>query len=245
MTSFQECRAVEVEVNTHCNLRCPYCPNAKDDFPRRREIMTDIVFLRLVSELSRLCFQGIIAFHFLSEPLLRRDLHRLVKLVRQKLPAATPVLYTNGTLLTDARYDELKQAGISHFIVTNHQGRNIPARPHQTLFRPEDLEITNRGGELSPSECLSVPCFVPTEMIFVSVEGNVFLCYEDARQSTVLGSIMTSPIDEIWQSARFEDLRSALRAGRRQDGPQHCRACNNVYHPKPGTEWGSMVVDLS
>lgn len=245
MSSFQECRTIEIEVNTHCNLRCSYCPNGKSDFPRRRKFMSEATFDRLVSELGRLDFGGTIAFHFLGEPMLRTDLHRLVGSVRQNVPAATPVLYTNGTLLTDARYAELSQAGIRHFIVTDHQGLNIPARPHQTVFKPDELKFTNRGGELFPSECEVTPCFIPSEMMFVSVEGNVFLCYEDARQTTVLGSILTTPIDEIWRSAHYESLRSTLRAGQRQDGPPHCRTCNNVYHPHPNTQWGSTVIELS
>lgn len=245
MTPFQSCRTIEIEVNTHCNLSCSYCPNSKEGFLRRRAFMTDAVFGRLVSELHRLDFGGTVAFHFLGEPLLRRDLHKLVQTLCEQVPAAKPVLYTNGTRLTDARYEELKQAGITHFIVTDHLGRGMPKRPHQTLFLPTDLKITNRGGELAESECLDVPCFVPTEMMFVSVEGNVFLCYEDARQSTVFGNIIDTPIDAIWQSSRFEEMRLALREGRRRHGPPSCRACNNVYHPSQNTQWGSTVIDLS
>lgn len=245
MTQFQNCRTIEIEVNTNCNLRCGYCPNGKDDFPRRRSVMTDQVFDRLASELHRVNFSGTIAFHFLGEPLLRRDLHRLVRKICEYVPAANPVLYTNGTMLTDERYHELSLSGIKHFIVTDHLEHGVPRRPHQTIFLPADLKITNRGGELYASACLDTPCFVPTEMMFVSVEGNVFLCYEDARQSTIFGNILETPIDEIWRSCRYEALRLALREGRRQDGPPACRACDNVYHPSPNTQWGSTVITHS
>jgi cyclic pyranopterin phosphate synthase len=245
MTSFSLCRAVEIEVNTHCNLACRYCPNANPNYPRRREFMANEVFERLMAELSRLDFHGLVAFHFLSEPLLRLDLHKLVRMVRNRVAGAIPILYTNGTLLTEHRYNVLVEAGIARFVVTDHRGDGLPERQWQMLLKPADLLITNRGGEVSPGECLDVPCFVPSEMLFVSVEGNVFLCYEDARQQTLFGNIMRIPLDKIWESEEYKQLRSILREGRRRDGPASCRSCNNIYHRTFGTEGGSTPISTS
>lgn len=223
---------VEMEVNRLCNRRCSYCPNSvlgerDTDLP---ELMPAEVLDRLIDELDCLDFTGRISFHLYNEPLLHPDLPGIVGTLRTRLPEVRQVLYSNGDYLTDAVFERLHSAGVNRFVITSHDGREIPERPDQVVLQTTDLGLTNRAGTLdSVPEALAIPCLAPASMLIVGVNGDVLLCYEDATRSQVMGNILSEPIDEIWYSPRFCELRAALAAGDRRVTPM-CRACDNTNH---------------
>src|SRR5687767_13566064 len=91
---------VEIEVNSRCNRKCWYCPVSILPPPDGPKFMADDVFVRLHEELQAIDYSGRISYHLYSEPLLRRDLARLVALSKSMLAASWQVLFTNGDLLT-------------------------------------------------------------------------------------------------------------------------------------------------
>lgn len=200
--------------------------------------MSDEVFERLISELARLEYAGRFSYHFLNEPLLRRDLERLVARVDAVLPRATQVLFTNGDYLTQERYSGLHAAGIDLFVITSHDGTEFPVRPFQVVQFPDLLQLTNRGGFLRhlptvTEDIRKKPCFAPSEMLIVTSSGDVVLCYEDAERKNVMGNVMAAPLDAIWNGPEFLAARTALTQGRRLDGPAICSDCTNLAHTEP------------
>lgn len=236
---------VEVEVNSRCNKRCSYCPVSVLPIPDVPRYMNNDVFQKLLGELVRINFDGRISYHFYNEPLIRRDLEELIRQVKVKLPIAHQALYTNGDLLSDKRYSSLKEAGIAHFIVTRHDFTPIPERPLQTVLYPTNLQLTNRGGilvelpKVSP-QILSLPCYAPSEMLIVTVTGDVVLCYEDAERTQIMGNILESSIEKIWLSEKFVRLRKELADGNRFNGASICRNCTNKVHYIPETSWFAL-----
>ncbi len=226
---------VEVEVNSRCNRRCGYCPVSVLPIPKVPRLMDDAVFTELLRQLSDLSFDGRLSYHFYNEPLIRKDLERLVARAAAALPAAEQVLFTNGDLLTDARYASLVEAGVDHFVVTRHAMTPIAERDRQTVLFPVDLRITNRGGLMFDIDGpVDAPCFAPSEMLIVTVTGDVVLCYEDAERRNVMGNIMESTVAEIWCSERFCRIRDALAAGDRGAGAPICTTCSNRDHDRRG-----------
>jgi cyclic pyranopterin phosphate synthase len=113
-------RDLRISVTDRCNLRCPYCM-PREVFGR------DFVFLpaaELLSfeEITRLCrvFAGLGVSKVRltgGEPLLRRDLERLVEML-VKVPGIDDVaLTTNGTLL-QRKAAILREAGLSRVTVS-------------------------------------------------------------------------------------------------------------------------------
>jgi cyclic pyranopterin phosphate synthase len=113
-------RDLRLSVTDRCNFRCIYCmpreafgPNHA--FLARDEILTYEEFARLVSVFAQL---GVSKVRLTGgEPLLRKDLEKLVSMV-----AATPgiddvALTTNGSLLT-ARATSLRAAGLHRVTVS-------------------------------------------------------------------------------------------------------------------------------
>ena len=232
---------VEVEVNSRCNRRCSYCPVSLNPTPPVPRLMKQAIFDRLVAELVRLRFAGKISYHFYNEPLIRRDLETLVECVRERLPDAYQLLYTNGDLLSDARYDRLIAAGIKHFMVTRHSGEPMSDRPAQTVRFPEELVLTNRGGKLANVEvvgsALKLPCYAPSDFLTVTVTGDIVLCCDDFDRRYVMGNIMTTPVDEIWESVEFARIRSELAAGNREGATSMCAQCSSREFFGPGENY--------
>ncbi|MES1243475.1 MAG: SPASM domain-containing protein [Acidobacteriota bacterium] len=224
-----------MEVNARCNRRCSYCPVSVLPAPKTDLFMSESLFDRIVSELERVNFQGNLSYHLFNEPLLRRDLETLVRKAAARLPNAFQVLFTNGDLLLDERYTSLREAGIDHFIVTRHDYEPMPERPYQTIQFPSDLVLVNRGGLLGTTEePLFLPCYAPTDMLIITVGGDVLLCCDDAERSHVMGNISVQTLEEIWFSPRFVHLRNLLQEGKRQEASEICRRCNNREYFGPG-----------
>jgi GTP 3',8-cyclase len=231
-------RVVEVEVNSRCNKSCSYCPVAVLPVPKVPRYMDDRVFERLLDELVEIGFSGNFSYHFYNEPLLRKDLERLVARVFERLPKVFQLLYTNGDFLNDLRYQALKAAGIDHFLVTRHDGDPIPERPHQTVQYPEDLVLTNRGGTMANvavvSDPLQRPCFAPFDFLTVTVTGDVVLCCDDSERHHIMGNILDQRLKDIWFCDEFMRVRRLLQAGNRRDATPLCAQCSSVEFFGPG-----------
>jgi 2-deoxy-scyllo-inosamine dehydrogenase (SAM-dependent) len=202
--------------------------------------MNDRVLETALDKLARVNFAGRLSYHFYNEPLLRRDLERVVRKVAERLPNVYQVLYTNGDLLTDKRYKSLLEAGISYFKVTSHSLKSHPDRPFQEVLFPSDLELTNRGGIMSnlpktTPDVTSLPCYAPSEMLIVTVTGDVLLCCDDARRRYVMGNIVEYSLEEIWLSEQFTRIRCLLSEGRRAEASDICRLCTSTLFQFPGT----------
>lgn len=227
---------VEVEVNSACNRKCAYCPNSVIERQSEQQFISPKVFDRLISELVRIEYTGRISYHFYNEPLLHPGLSDLISHVRYTLADVRQVLYTNGDFLTDELYEELCSAGVAKFIVTSHDYRPISERKRQVVLFPNMLNLTNRGGVVDLPEFkklqlpLAVPCLAPSSMLIVTITGDVLLCYEDAQRTVVVGNIVSQPLEDIWFSDHFVQVKKALANGDRSVN-RVCSLCNNTSHP--------------
>ena len=209
-------------------------------YPCKKKWIAPDLFKRILEQLAELGFSGRFSFHLYNEPLLHKGLEKLVQAVVKQLPRAKPVLFTNGTGLTNRRYDSLLKAGIKEFVVTLHKGTDQhPSRPHQTLLSVAQLNLTNRGGLLnSMNTPLKRSCYAPMEMLIITWKGEVLQCFEDARKRRVMGNLYENNLSEIWFSETFLRTREALITGRRDLFPDLCALCNNRDYPVPGLTEG-------
>lgn len=224
---------VEVEIGKHCNLKCAYCPNAH--LPEEEEQwIAPKLFDRILEQLAEMGFAGQFSFHLYNEPLLHPGLEDLVRAVRERLPQARPVVFTNGMFLDDERYRRLLEAGVERFIVTQHGPYRLPPRQQQILLTPERLRLTSRGGLLGNLEApLRRPCYAPMEMLIITCHGEVLQCFEDARNRRVMGNMQYQTIRDIWAGSVFRQARADLELGDRHLIPDLCALCDNQDYPEP------------
>src|SRR6476620_7925033 len=109
-------RNLRLSVTDRCNLRCEYCM-PEDDYvwlPRQDvlqfEEISALVDVFLSLGVDKIRLTG-------GEPLLRRDLASLVKMIASKPGLADLALTTNGVLLED-QIDPLKAAGLGRITVS-------------------------------------------------------------------------------------------------------------------------------
>jgi 2-deoxy-scyllo-inosamine dehydrogenase (SAM-dependent) len=115
------------------------------------------------------------------------------------LPDVLQLLYTNGDFLKDIRYENLVRAGISFFIVTRHESSDFPG-PSQKVVKSRDLTLSNRGGLMKNVQGLrlSLPCYAPSDMLIVTVTGDVLLCFDDAARTQVMGNVAEQAIEVLY-----------------------------------------------
>ena len=90
--------AVEIEINSDCNMACPYCPNSKAERVEKGR-MEKSLFIEILNQLKSIEYNGRISYHFYNEPTLSPDLEEFVSLTKEYLPNARIDLFSNATLL--------------------------------------------------------------------------------------------------------------------------------------------------
>ena len=103
--------AVGYEVTLSCNLNCRHCDLGgiiKDEKQIKPE-----EYGRLTRELS-----PVVAILSGGEPLLRQDIAAIVEAVRQADRTPYLILVTNGFLLNESNYIQLREAGVNQFSVS-------------------------------------------------------------------------------------------------------------------------------
>jgi cyclic pyranopterin phosphate synthase len=139
-------RSLRVSVTDRCNLRCHYCmPEADYVWLPRKDLLSFEETARVVGVFTRL---GVDKVRLTGgEPLLRRDLPDLVKLLSQDTRLSEVALTTNGLLLA-AQAKALKEAGLSRITVSLD---TLKPERFREIARREGLEDVFSGIEAARS----------------------------------------------------------------------------------------------
>lgn len=243
----RDLKAVEIEINSHCNKACSYCPNSIEERIEKGS-MDPILFERIIDQLVQADFKGKVCYDFYNEPTLCKHLDSFVSLTKKKLPKSEIHLYSNGSLLTRERFLKLYELGVTHFIITKHEDEGEDNKPYlfeQTfkdleedlknivrLRTHKDLHLTNRGGSLehikiNQLDISTLSCFIPSFMLTITVLGNVIPCFEDYFQKNQMGNIKEESLETIWNKPAYKKMRNALMLGARHKF-EVCAKCNRL-----------------
>jgi radical SAM protein with 4Fe4S-binding SPASM domain len=196
----------------------------------------------VLTRLKEISFAGRLSFNFYNEPLLHPQLETYIGRAKEVLPEVKVHLYSNGTLLTKEKFDQLDSAGVDQYIITRHEmemdrdfafettyAELAPAQKKRVVYKNYDeIKLFNRGGflpHLGDKGLALHPCFLPSHMMIVTVDGHVLPCFEDFKEDKVFGNLRTHSIKEIWDQDSYAQFRKDLARGLRHlHGP--CRDCN-------------------
>ena len=137
-------RDLRISVTDRCNLRCPYCMPREVfgpgfQFLERSELLS---FEEITRVARAMADQGVVKIRLTGgEPLLRRELERLVEMLAVIDGVAEIALTTNGLLLA-AKARSLHDAGLSRVTVS------LDALDRETLARMS-------GGAVTPERILA------------------------------------------------------------------------------------------
>jgi len=229
---------VWIETVTHCNRRCSYCTNSV--LPIAAETMAPNRFVKILERLKDIGWDGPLGYHYLGEPLLHPEILRLVELTRSVLPRALPILFTNGDRLSLELAYRLQAAGLFKAAITRH-------RPYRDewddrieqvqaidpflfeVFNIEDKsnELVNMAGILSGiTTPMRERCMAPKRTLPIRMNGDVSLCCCDYKQEVTFGNVLETPIQELWDAARWKGHRELLMHGIRTF--EICKGCTGV-----------------
>ncbi|QFG23732.1 radical SAM/SPASM domain-containing protein [Actinomadura sp. WMMB 499] len=105
----------EIEVTSHCNWGCSFCPVSIEPKPRRTMPMH--LFEEVIGKLADVSTLEYVTFQFFNEPTLDRYFnHRVQVLARYGLKLA---LYTNGSALTGDKVDCLRRHSVLRHLIVN------------------------------------------------------------------------------------------------------------------------------
>lgn len=211
------------ELGPKCNMahlhgRCPINLRRTSSLP----LMPDGVIVDNVHQAYAMGFQGMLAWHWYSEPLLYRErLEKLIGDIGVKQPHARHLLWTNGTLLIDCTPQFLTK--FSKIVVSNYAKQDW-----KWLLRglvPDVMVVSGTlDGRIAPGRVTHSRCLRPYHELILDCYGKFRLCCGDHQGTSSSLNLMTHGFPAIVE----EYLR--LRANVETDplpanAPKVCFTC--------------------
>jgi MoaA/NifB/PqqE/SkfB family radical SAM enzyme len=230
-------RMMSIEISTHCNRSCHYCPNLVA--PSKPRLIKDEVFDQIVDRIAEIKYRGVVDFIFFNEPTLHPRLPELVARLKKKVPHCIPRICTNGDLLTVERTQSLLDAGLDRIYVMRHvptpegwrENIDMLANKFKGVYVKMDIEkieetigLNNFGGLVEVKKLLKPlhtrsgepSCTVHNHVAQFTIDGDWDLCCTDYAKTHQFGSLLKRPIMDIWHDPEFVRMRGHLRNGRPQ-----------------------------
>lgn len=228
-------RIITIEISSHCNRSCTYCPNVVA--PQKPRLINEELFRKIVSRLKEIRYNGVVDFIFFSEPTLHPKLAEYIAIVKKEVPCCIPRISTNGDLLTTEKVQALVSAGLERVYVMRHiptpEGwrENIDKldKEFPGVFVKMDIEeaervvgLNNFGGlvhvnkvmKAIPNRDGSPSCKIHNHIAQITIDGDWDLCCTDWQKTLSFGNLTEKPIMEVWNSKLFTKMRRDLRAGK-------------------------------
>lgn len=237
---------IEIETINRCNGGCSFCPVNRNADPRKKAVMSEELFKKIIGELEKLQYIGRLTTFSNNEPLLDDRIVEFNRYAKEHLPKARIHMYTNGTLFTLDKFKELV-AVLDELIIDNYNQQlqligpvkeiveYIESHPELELNRkvtvvlrkPQEI-LTSRGGDApNRKELIEYPddrCILPYRQMIVRPTGLVSLCCNDALGKWTLGDLTKESITDVWYGIKFTKVREALYKGRKFCGD--CKYCD-------------------
>jgi radical SAM protein with 4Fe4S-binding SPASM domain len=233
-----------IETKNVCTRTCWFCKFGQE---RQDDAIVEMdwqTIERIVANLKRLKFRGRISWFWINEPLLERRMLEILKLTRKHCPRAFLSLITNGDLLTDDKYKELRSNGLDALGVSIYDDKTF--QKVEQLKRDERLvaidmrepppgSLHNRAGNIKHNvhlfedfkhEFLDRSCSLPSTMLTVNPKGQVVLCCADMYSDVVMGDVTEQLLEDIWNNSRFHHYRQTLSERGRKNLPL-CDGCSH------------------
>lgn len=237
--------SVEIETVNRCNGTCSFCPVNKNAESRKFKKMDEKLFYKIIDELGELHYRGRVALHSNNEPFIDTRIIEFAKYAREKLPHAFLYLYTNGTLLSVEKLEEIMKY-LNKIYIDNYDDALQLSEPvqkiheyclqHKELNRRVEIHLRKineilytRGGQ-SPNntkkEVLNSSCILPFKQMVIRPDGKCSLCCNDPLGKNTLGDIQNSKMEEIWYGNRYNQVRKSLSRGRKY--VSLCKYCDTL-----------------
>ena len=244
---------IEFSLCGLCNRNCVFCPRANPEvYPDKKEYITIKLFSKIINELAKYKYSGLMSFSGFSEPFMHRKLFELVKITKHNLPESKLEITTNGDMLNVQKIKKLHKLKLNSILVSMYDG------PHQINYfekmikkakvgnkfiilrkrylseeKSFGINLSNRAGMtseiikdgvLKKQYTLNHKCFYTHYRLMIDHDGRVLLCCHDWTKKVSLGDLNKQSIYKIWTGPKTKKYRLELGNGNRSFKP--CNNCN-------------------
>lgn len=242
---------VEISESGICNRKCSFCPRSDPDYPDINEFISEKLHKKLCDELSELNYSGLIIYSGFVEPMLDKNIYKLVNYAKSKNPKARTEIVSNGDVLNKYRLQKIYDHGLDRMLISLYDGEEqylkfkklgeeMNLTDYQYILRkrylPEEqdfgITLSNRGGMLKNAEYKIPPkknqikqkCFYPSYKFFLDYNGDVLMCSHDWGKKNILGNLNKQSFKDIWLSDKYMEARQKLNNSDRSISP--CNVCD-------------------
>lgn len=248
-----ELKQVQIETINKCNGSCAFCPGNRKDDTRERKVMSDGLFLSIITQLSDMDFSGKVVMQCNNEPLLDPKIIDRIKTAREMLPNAYLLMYTNGILLNYRRLNDiicnLDMLYLDNYYEKGRRNRVNPStrmafayirdHPEYTdnltvIFTRIDAKRGSRAGLATNRKFVELKsiCDYPFTDMNIMPDGKLTMCCNDTMAFTEVGDLTKESIKEAFMNESISNVRNnMLKFGRSVFARcKYCDACN--YPPE-------------
>ena len=242
---------VEIETINRCNGVCSFCPVNKNADPRPYAKMSEETFKKIIDNLAELNFSGCISYYSNNEPLMDTRIIEFIKYGVYKLPLCTHQILSNGTLLTEEKFQKFIDSGLNNFHIDNYNDR-LKMNPNiQNVYdkyascdfrmscsislRYQDQILSSRGGNApnksKPQKTINAHCYYPFSQLIIRADSGVSLCCNDALGKITIGNVENQTLQDIWFGEKHINILKSIRDNKRND-IDVCKGCDFVASKK-------------
>jgi len=239
---------VEIETINKCNSTCSFCPINRDIDPRPLAKMGEDTFRKIIDNLAGLNFCGNISYYSNNEPLMDNRIADFIKYGVSKIPNATHHLLSNGTLLTEEKFQTLIDSGLNFMVINNYNDKlklNPNIQKIYDKYKEKDFPLncainrrfknqylSKRGGAApnrlkTAAKPLNGPCYWPFRQFIIRADCGVSLCCNDALGKITLGNVEKQTLEDIWFGEKHLNILKSIRENWR-DNIEICKACDVI-----------------
>ena len=249
---------IELNLNELCNRQCPFCPRVDHSkYPNRNLHMDVAVAENIATQLSDLNFNGIINISGTGEPLLTKNLTKIIKCFGDR--DLHVEIVTNGDKLKPRVIKDLYAAGLKQFVVSMYDGpeqieyfnnlfsetgidKSLYSLRDRWYDESEDygLLYTNRAGNLKDiDKSKKLACYYTHYSMYVDWNGDTLLCCQDMYNRTIkFGNVKDKKLIDIWRDAKLMEFRNKLKNGDRSSSPcSNCNANGRIFGHNHAEKW--------
>jgi len=242
---------IEISESGTCNRKCSFCPRSAPDFEDKKEFISNVLHEKLCFELKELNYKGTIRYSGFVEPLLDKNIYKLINMTRNYLPESNIEMVTNGDPLNLDRLNKLFKSGLNRILISAYDGKEEAKKledlcleanlnieqyivRHRYYSEDQDFGITlsNRSGLMEKAEFkieklkepLKKPCYIPAYTFFLDYQGDVLMCPHDWGKKLILGNLNQNKLLDIWFNKKSMSIRKMLNNSNRNFSP--CNVCD-------------------
>lgn len=167
---------VHVETTNVCNFRCVQCPTGMPDYASAAgyyQHMPMDLYEKLISDMSRLSPVKSLKMYLMGEPLLNKNLGKMIKMAREAGVAERIEVTSNASMLTRERALELIDSGLDYLRVSIYSVDDVRQREiTKSKFTPAEVLHNVTQFRNLRDQMRSATPFLNAEMLSDSPEAN-------------------------------------------------------------------------